>query len=125
MRRAVSIVAIDAVALAVTAWLFHGIFITASTTQHRVLTLLAVAVIFGLINAVIAPVIKGLALPFIVLTLGVLLLVINALLLKLASWAAIQLGAGFHVHGFWTAVGGGLVVSILTWALSLAFDVDR
>ena len=62
-----------------------------------------------MVNAVVRPVVKFLSLPFIILTLGLLIFVINALMLLLTSWLAGQLGLGFHVDGFWTAVVGAIV----------------
>ncbi|MGH3498685.1 MAG: phage holin family protein [Nocardioidaceae bacterium] len=122
MKRIITTVLVDAGALAVAAWLFTGIRVNGATETDRVVTLLVVAAIFGVINAFIAPVVKTLALPFIILTLGLLLIVINALLLELTAWVAKQGSIGFHVNGFWTAVGGAIVVSIVSWALTLAFD---
>jgi len=105
-------VIVNALALAVAAWLFDGITVTGSSNGDKVLTLLLVAVVFGLVNAIIAPIVKLLSLPFIILTLGLLLLVINAFMLLLTSKIAEALDLGFHVDGFWTAVWGSLVISI-------------
>ncbi len=122
MRRIVTAVVVNAGAVAAAAWLFAGIRIGGATTTDRVVTLLVVAGILGAVNAIVAPVIKFLALPFIVLTLGLLLLVINAGMLLLAAKIADAVGVAFHVRGFWTAVGGALVVSLVSWALELALD---
>ena len=54
-----------------------------------------------------------LSIPFIILTLGLFLLVINALMLMLTGWLAGELDIGFHVDGFWTAVGGAIVITIV------------
>jgi putative membrane protein len=62
-------------------------------------------------------VVKLLALPLFILTLGLITLVINALMLLLTSWLADKLDLSFHVDGFWTAVLGALIVSIVSWAL--------
>ena len=109
---------VDALALAVAAWLLDGIRVTADTTEDKVLTLLLVALIFGLVNAVVAPVVKLLSLPFIILTLGLFLLVVNAAMLLLTSWisGAIGLG-GFTVDGFFSALLGAIVITIATWIL--------
>ena len=82
----------NAVALAVAAWLVSGITIQGATTGRRVLTLLIVAAIFGLVNAVVKPIVKLLSLPFIILTLGLLIFVINAVMLLLTSWITGQAG---------------------------------
>ena len=88
-------------------------------------TLLLVAVIFGLVNAVVRPVVKLLSLPFIILTLGLLIFVINALMLLLTSWLSEQLGLGWHVEGFWTAVIGSIVISVVSWAAGLVLPKSR
>lgn len=112
-------VVVNALALAIAAWFLDGIRITGSSTSDRVVTLLLVALIFGVVNAVVRPVVKLLSLPFIILTLGLLIFVINALMLLLTGWLADQVGLGFHVAGFWTAVLGGLIVMVATWVLEL------
>ena len=122
VRKIVTAVLVNAAALAVTAWIFSGIRVGGDTTSGRVMTLLVVAAIFGLINAVVAPVAKLLSLPFIILTLGLLLLVINAAMLLLAAEISEAVDVNFRVDGFLTAVGGALVISIVSWALELAVD---
>ena len=112
-------VTVNALALAVATWLLPGITLTAGTSGQRLLSLLVVAVVFGLVNAIVRPVVMLLSLPFIILTLGLLVLVINACLLLLTSWLSQGLGLGFHVDGFWTALLGGIVVAIATWVLEL------
>jgi putative membrane protein len=125
MVRAISVVLFNAGAVAIAAWIFPGISVGGDSTTDRVITLLVVAAILGVINAFIAPLIKLLSLPFIILTLGLALLVINALMLKLAAWVADQADVDFHVDGFWTAVGGALVISLVTAALEAGFAQDR
>ena len=114
-------VAVNAAALAVAAWLLDGIRLT---DEDRVLTLLGVAVVFGLVNAFVAPVVKLLSLPFIVLTLGLLLWVINAVMLLLTSRVADGLGLGFEVDGFGTALLGALVISVVGAILGSLVDDD-
>src|SRR3954447_24916274 len=115
----------NAVALAVASWVVSGITLQGATPARRALTLIIVAAIFGLVNAVVKPVVKLLSLPFIILTLGLLIFVINALMLLLTSWIAGLLGVGFHVDGFWTAVWGAIIVSIASWILNLLIPGDR
>lgn len=110
-------VVVDALALAAAAWLVGGITVTERAREDQAIALLIVAVIFGLINAVVAPVVKLLSLPFIILTLGLFLVVINAALLLLTSWIAGEVGLGFEVDGFWSAVLGAIVITIATWIL--------
>ncbi|QNN54290.1 phage holin family protein [Nocardioides mesophilus] len=113
-------VVVNALALAAAAWLLDGIRITGADTEDRLLTLVLVALVFGVVNAVVAPVVKLLSLPFIILTLGLLLVVINALMLLLTEWIARQLDLGFHVRDFWTAVLGAIVITVATWVLEIA-----
>lgn len=114
-------VAVNALALGTATALLDGIELTGDTTGEQVLTLLLVALVFGVIDSVVAPVVKLLSLPFILLTLGLLLLVINALMLMLTGWVADQLGLGFSVEGFWTAVLGAVIITIATWILEAVF----
>jgi putative membrane protein len=78
-------------------------------------TYLWLGLLFGVVNAIVGPVLRLLSLPFVLLTLGLFLLVINAALLKLTSWVADKLDIGFHVTGFWPAVGGAIVITVVTW----------
>jgi putative membrane protein len=109
----------NAGALAVAVWLLDEITLTGDSTGKEVGTLLLVALVFGLVNAVVKPLVKLLTLPLFILTLGLFTLVVNALMLMLTSWLADVLDLSFHVEGFWTAVLGGLIISIVSWALSL------
>jgi len=83
------------------------------------LPLLGVALVFGVVNALIRPVAKILTFPLIILTLGIFALVINGLMLWLTSSLSSALGLGFHVSGFWAAFWGALVVSLVSTILSL------
>ncbi|MCP9968383.1 MULTISPECIES: phage holin family protein [Actinomadura] len=110
-------VAITAVALWVSTVLIEGITLGDQSTGRRIVTLLAVAVIFGLVNAILKPVIKTLGCAFYVLTLGLIGLVVNALLLWLTSELAQELDLPFHVTGFWPAFWGAIVVGVVGWLL--------
>jgi putative membrane protein len=110
-------VLVSALALWVAVWLFDGITLVAGDDGELVLTLLATGVIFAVVDSVVAPVVKILSIPFIIVTLGLMLLVINALMLLLTSWFAGVVGLGFHVEGFWTAVFGSIVISLVSWVL--------
>lgn len=81
--------------------------------------LFAVALVFGVLNVVVKPLLILFSLPFVIVTLGLFLLVLNAALLLLTSAISGTLGLGFHVDGFGAAFLGGLVVSIVSMALSL------
>lgn len=109
----------NAAALAVATWLVSGIELTGSDTGEKTLTLIVVALIFGVVNVIVKPLVKLLSLPLLVLTLGLFTLVINALMLLLTSWVTGKLHVDFHVSGFGTAVLGGLIVSIVAWALHM------
>lgn len=113
-----------AVGVAVAAWLLEGIAFAgpASGTaeiREKLLPLLGVALILGLVTTVVEPVVKLLSLPVIVLTVGLFLLVINALMLMLTGWLAGQAGLGFHVDGFWSALVGSILITVSTWAVRL------
>lgn len=82
------------------------------TTLNRVLAVAAVGLVFTLVHWVVGSVVKLLSLPFIILTLGLLLLVINALLLMLTEWITSQFGVHFFIDGFWWAVLASIVVSL-------------
>ncbi|MGZ4429147.1 MAG: phage holin family protein [Nocardioidaceae bacterium] len=112
-------VVVNALALSAAVWLLDGITIDGATSTDKAGALIVVALIFGVINAVIRPVVKLLSLPFIILTLGLLIFVINAVMLLLTSWVADKIGVGFHVDGFWTAVFGAVIVMVVTWGLQL------
>ncbi|MDL2080418.1 phage holin family protein [Streptomyces sp. GXMU-J15] len=108
----------NAGALAVAVWLLDKITLTGDSTGKKVGTLLLVALIFGLVNVVVKPLVTLLSLPLLVLTLGLFTLIVNALMLLLTSWLADKLDLSFHVDGFWTAVLGGLIISVVSWALN-------
>ena len=110
--------------LAVAAWLLDGIRLDGTTWQDKVLPLLGAAVILGAVTIFVEPVAKFLSLPFIILTIGLFLLVINALMLLLTSWIAGQADVGFTVEGFWTALVGGLIVTLVTGFIDLVAIED-
>jgi putative membrane protein len=108
----------NAVALAVASWIVAGITLTGATTSRRVLTLLIVAAIFGIVNAIVKPVVKVLSFPLLILTLGLLTFVINAVMLLLTSWITGKLDVTFHVDGFWNALFGALIISVVGMLLN-------
>jgi putative membrane protein len=117
---------INAAAIWVAAWIVSGIQLAQGKAdwQHKVLTVLAVAVVFGLINWLIKPVVKLFSLPLFILTLGLITFVINALMLLLTSWASTRLELDFHVVNFGSALFGSLIISLVSWGLHLALDDD-
>ncbi|OPF79259.1 MULTISPECIES: phage holin family protein [Streptomyces] len=115
----------NAGALGVAIWLLKDITLTGDNTGRQALTLILVALVFGVVNVVVKPIVKLLAFPLFILTLGLITLVINALMLLLTSWLAGKLDLSFHVEGFGTAVLGGLIVSIVAWALHVVLPDDK
>jgi len=116
----------------VTAWILSGLALAAAagllgdhmdigesddSTTERIVAIALVALVFTGVNAFVAPVIKTLSLPFIIITLGFALLVINALLLLLTEWITDKFGVAFHLDGFWWAVLGSIVISIVNAVL--------
>lgn len=120
----------SAVALAVATLIFDGIRFSGPTQgqaeiEHKILPLLGVALILAVISSLVKPVLTILSIPFIVLTLGLFLLVINAAMLMLTAWFADLLDLGFTVDGFWTAVGGALVITLTTWVVDGVLGRDE
>jgi putative membrane protein len=102
-----------------------GIELLAGTTLAKVTTLVVVALIFGVVNVVLKPIIKALGCVFYILTLGLIGLVVNALLLLLTSWVAGKLSEPFHITGFWPAFWGAIIVSVVSWLLSITLGENR
>ncbi len=93
--------------------------------QGTVLGLGAVALVFGLVNAIIRPIVRLFTFPFLILTLGLFTFVVNGAMLWLTSVLAQRMGFGFTVAGFWPAVWGALFISIVSGVLSfLLIDDD-
>ena len=85
--------------------------------QHKLIPLLLVSLILGVVSSFVKPVVTFFSIPFIILTLGLFLLVINALMLMFTAWIAGLVGIGFHVTGFWAAVLGSIVITLVNWAI--------
>ena len=118
MRFIVRILA-GAVALAAAAWLIDGISVGPGTTSERAFTLLLVALIFGLVNMIVRPIARLISIPLLILTLGLFTFVVNALMLLLTAWIGDQFDLSFEVDGFWSALLGALVISIVTFVLNV------
>lgn len=120
----------NAAALAVAACLLPGIWfdgVDAPFTDEvgdKLVPLLVVALILGLVTALVKPLVKLLSLPVILLTIGLFLLVINAAMLLLTESIAGAFDLGFHVDGFWWALLGSLVITLVTGALDMVVDDD-
>lgn len=114
----------NAAALAVAAWLLDGISLEGSGWREELVPLLLASLILGVVTVFVEPVAKLLSLPFIVLTIGLFLLVINAAMLLLTGWIAEQADVGFHVEGFWTALVGSIIVTLVTGFVDVAVIDD-
>ena len=110
MRRILIRIGVNAVALWVASELVGGI-----SLEEGFWKILLVAVIFGLVNALVRPVAKLLSLPVIILSLGIFILVINAAMLLITDW----LTASLEIDGFGAAFWGAVIITIVSWALSV------
>lgn len=88
-------------------------------------SLLLVALVFGVLNASVRPLVKLLSLPILILTLGLFIFIINALMLWLTGWISGLLGLEFYVDGFWAALFGGFIVSVVSLLLSVFTGVRK
>jgi putative membrane protein len=95
------------------------------STGERVLVFLVVALVFGLVNAIVKPIVKLFSLPLYILTLGLFTLVVNALMLLLTGWLSERTEYGLRIDNFWTALAGGLIISVVSFVLSLAIKDSR
>lgn len=121
----------NAAAVAVAAWLLPGIWFEGASSPFtdevadKFVPVLVVGLILGLVSAIVEPVVKFFSLPFIIVTIGLFLLVINALMLLLTEWIAGQFDLGFVVDGFWWAVAGSIVITMVSGFIDLvAIDDD-
>ena len=111
---------IGAVSLWIATLLIPGIKLGTDSIPGAIGTLLAVSAIFGLVNAVLRPIIKTVGCGFYVLTLGLIGLVVNGLLFLLTDWIAEQFDLPFDVANFWpSAVLGALLVGVVSWVLNM------
>jgi putative membrane protein len=111
---AIARVLINAVALWVATHLVDGLSFTGTVP-----TLFGVALLFGVLNAVVRPILKILTFPFFIVTLGLFTFVLNAVMLLITGAASEALDLGFHVEGFVAAFLGALIVSFVSFVLSL------
>ncbi|TYB94687.1 phage holin family protein [Micromonospora sp. WP24] len=117
--------AITAVALWITTVVVPGVHVGGRSGANTVLTLVVVALIFGLVNAVLKPVIKVVGCIFYLLTLGLFALVVNALLFLLTDRIAHALDLPFRIDGFWPAFWGAIVMAVVTWFISVVLPDRR
>lgn len=88
-------------------------------TGGKVIVILAVAVVFTVVNALVKPIVKLLSLPLVIVTLGLFLLVVNALMLWLTAKITETTDYGLRIDGFWAAVWGGIIVAVVNWILGV------
>ena len=115
-------VALTGFALWIVTLVVSGIdFVGGDTTVQRIGIILFVALIFGLVNAIIKPIVQIISLPLYILTLGLIHIVINALMLWITSWITENTTHwGLYINDFWwTAIWAAIVLSVVSWALSL------
>lgn len=120
-------VLVNGVALWVASLLVDGIVFTdEGDTTRQVLTIGAVALVFGVLNAIIRPILWFLSLPVLILTLGLFTFILNAIMLALTSWVADLVNLSFAVEAFWwDAVLGALIISIISLILSAVLPGRR
>lgn len=114
-------VGVNALALWLTALVVPGIRLgqEAPSLANRIVTILLVAIVFGIVNALAKPIVTLFSVPFIVLTLGLFLIIVNAAMLAITAWLAGILGLDFSIDNFfWSAVLGSMVLSFVSMLLS-------
>ena len=122
MKRLLVRLVINAVALWLTTLIVAGVTVQPYRRDDllaTVLTYLLVALVFGIVNGVIGNLIRIVAFPLYILTLGLIALVVNSLLLLLVAWITSFTGFGLTVDGFWWGVLGALVLALLSWLIGI------
>jgi putative membrane protein len=120
-------VVINGIALWVAALVIDGVDLAEGDASwgRKLLTIGLVALLFGLVNAVIKPIVKLFSLPFIVLTLGLFTFIVNALMLQITEWVSGAIGLSFSIdHFWWDAVLAAVVITLVSWVLSVVLPDD-
>lgn len=115
-------VAVNAVALWVAALVVSGVNLAEDSAAwtSKVVTIVLVALLFGLVNAVIKPIAKLLSFPAIVLTLGLFTFIVNAFMLQITEWISDGVGLSFTIDNFfWDAVFAAVIITLVSWVLSV------
>ena len=115
----------NAAALAIATALLPGITLSGGDLTNKVLAIAVVAVIFGVLNTLVKPLLKFISLPLVVVTLGLFLWVVNAIMLRATSAVAGQLGQPWHVDGWGAALLGSLVISVISGLVGGALKGDE
>lgn len=123
MRRFLVRLVINAVALWLTTLIILGVHVVpyASGAGAAIVTYLLVALIFGIVNGVIGTLIRIVAFPLYILTLGLIALIVNTLLLLLVAWVSTIIGFGLVIDTFWSGFWGALVLAIIAFLIGLIF----
>ncbi len=120
-------VAVNGLALWMAALVIPGVNLANGSTSwaNKLLTVLFVALVFGVINAFVKPVVKLLSLPFIVLTLGLFTFIVNAFMLQITEWICDWLNLDFTIADFfWDAVFAAIVITFVSWLLNILLPED-
>ncbi len=119
-------VIINAVAIWLATLVLSGLDVVGGgDTTTTVIVFLVVALVFGIVNAVVKPIVKSLALPLYVLTLGLFTVIVNAAMLWITSWLSQRSEYGLRIDNFGTAVLGALIISVVSFVLSVALKNKR
>jgi putative membrane protein len=121
MKSFITRLLINSLAIAATAWLLPGITIGGD----KVLTIVLVALVFGLVNAIIKPIFSFVTCGLYVLTLGLFTFIANALMLWVTQYVTALVGLQFSIDTFWTALVGAIIISIVSFVLSMIFGGRR
>lgn len=122
MKRFLVRLAVNAVALWLTTFIVAGVTVVPYRVDDvlaSVLTYLLVALVFGVVNGLLGNLIRIVAFPLYILTLGLIALVVNSLLLLLVAWLTQFTGFGLYVDGFWWGVLGAIVLALLSWLIGV------
>ncbi len=119
-------VAINALAIWLATLVVDGLDVVGGKdTTAKVIVFLVVALVFGLVNAVVKPVVKLLSLPLYILTLGLFTLVVNAAMLALVAWLSEKTDYGLRINNFGTAVIGALIISVVSFVLNVVLKTKK
>ena len=119
-------VAINALAIWLATLVLDGLDVVGGDdTTGKVLVFLVVALVFGLVNAVVKPIVKLFSLPLYILTLGLFTLVVNAAMLALVGWLSEQTDYGLRINNFGTAVIGALIISVVSFLLNVVLKTKK
>ena len=127
VRNFVVRVVVNGIALWVAALVVDGVDLAEGDSDwtSKLVTIFLVALLFGVINAFIKPIVNLLSLPFIVLTLGLFTFVVNAFMLQITEWISNAVGLSFTIDSFfWDAIWAALIITVVSWALNVILPDD-